>query len=75
MPFAAGPRSCVGQPLANVILRIILARLVHRFSFSDERLIWNGDAEKLRKDMQAGFTVLPVGGLKLSVSIRGESDG
>ena len=75
MPFAAGPRSCVGQPLANVILRIILARLVHRFSFSDERLISNGDAEKLRKDMQAGFTVLPVGGLKLSVSIRGESDG
>ena len=70
MPFAAGPRSCVGQPLANVILRIVLARLVHRYSFSDERLTSNGDAEKLRKDMQAGFTVLPVGGLKLSVSIR-----
>jgi hypothetical protein len=70
MPFAAGPRSCVGQPLANVILRIVLARIVDRYSFSDKSRASGGDPTKLRKDMQAGFTVLPVGGLKLSVSTR-----
>ena len=70
MPYAAGPRSCVGQPLANVILRIVLARLVLAFDFSDERLSQQDDAKKLEKEMQAGFTVLPSDGLKLRVTAR-----
>jgi cytochrome P450 len=73
MPFAAGPRSCLGQPLANVILRIVLARIIHQYQFTDRRLSGGQcDASKLRKDMQAGFTVLPAGGLKLAVSARAD---
>lgn len=71
MPFAAGPRSCLGQPLANVILRIALARIIHQFQFEDRRLKEHRcDPTTLRKDMQAGFTVLPAGGLELLVSTR-----
>lgn len=70
MPFAAGPRNCVGQPLARVILRTILAKLIYRYEFCDDRLGDSEDPAKLRKDMQAGFTVLPNGGVKLSIHDR-----
>jgi cytochrome P450 len=81
IPFAAGPRNCVGQPLANIILRQILAQLIHRYRFRDERveqlqntygrsMIPKDQMYRLRKDMQAGFTVLPRGGLSLSVVRR-----
>ena len=94
MPFAAGPRNCVGQPLANVILRTLLARLVHRYEFRDERVVAAESAfcsseessrgqsssssdpkAKFRKDMQAGFTVLPQGGLPLEISLRKNERG
>jgi len=102
MPFAAGPRNCVGQPLAHVVLRIVLAKVVYCCDFRDGRL--NEFYEKsrmnrisrssnnnsnnemmsssmtdedmmratlaLRKDMQAGFTVLPTGGVYLNVTKR-----
>jgi hypothetical protein len=32
MPFAAGPRSCVGQHLAWVFMRLVLARIVCRYT-------------------------------------------
>jgi hypothetical protein len=77
MPFAAGPRNCVGQPLAQVILRIILARIMNECEIIDTRMRQQCEntAEedmidqslRLRKDMQAGFTVLPSGGVKLLV--------
>jgi cytochrome P450 len=95
MPFAAGARNCVGQPLANVILRTLLARLIHRYEFRDERVVaaaadkalvlrdkgdnggttteipGEGDPSmKFRKEMQAGFTVLPQDGLPLIVQLR-----
>lgn len=86
MPFAAGPRNCVGQPLANVILRTLLARLIHRYEFRDERVAEQvpetevGEEDprvesrdenaKFLKDMQAGFTVLPQGGLPLEIRLR-----
>lgn len=75
MPFANGPRNCVGQPLAHVILRIMLARIVDRYKVIDKRMEHGGDSGKLsamdlRKDMQAGFTVLPSGGVRLSLQRR-----
>lgn len=75
MPFANGPRNCVGQPLAHVILRIMLGRIVDRYEVVDKRLGHGGDsaivpAMDLRKDMQAGFTVLPSGGVRLSLQRR-----
>uniref|UniRef100_A0A7S2UL92 Cytochrome P450 n=2 Tax=Attheya septentrionalis TaxID=420275 RepID=A0A7S2UL92_9STRA len=79
MPFAAGPRNCVGQPLAHVILRIMLARILLEYNVVDDRLqskqLKNGketniDPLCLRKDMQAGFTVLPVGGVQLTMLKR-----
>jgi len=80
MPFANGPRNCVGQPLAHVILRIMLARIVDKYIIVDKRLeASSGDdvvsrkdvaAMDLRKDMQAGFTVLPSGGLRLTLRQR-----
>ncbi len=71
MPFASGPRNCIGQPIAHVVIRTILARLVHRFEFSDPRLNYpNSDAKNLRIEMEAGFTVLPTGGVNLHLRDR-----
>lgn len=81
IPFAAGARNCIGQPLANVMLRSLLAQLIHCYEFQDERvekLFADHEPErvpleklqKLRKEMQAGFTVLPQGGLSLIIQHR-----
>jgi cytochrome P450 len=70
MPFAVGPRNCVGQPLANIILRGMLARLIHRYEFRCDDLTPGTDPASLRKDMQVGFTVLPKGGVTLAVHQR-----
>ncbi|KAL7452116.1 hypothetical protein ACHAWC_003854, partial [Mediolabrus comicus] len=81
MPFAIGPRNCLGQPLAQVILRILLARIVSKYTVLDPRFealktlksdedIARVDDRCLRKDMQAGFTVLPSNGLKLQLVER-----
>ena len=82
MPFAMGPRNCLGQPLAQVILRILLARILNKFVVVDPK--WEAlcklaereggdtvvDSKWLRKDMQAGFTVLPSNGMKLKLIER-----
>ena len=79
MPFAIGPRNCLGQPLAHVILRILLARIVNKYTALDLRyealaaLKTEEDTFNdrcLRKDMQAGFTVLPSNGLNLKLIER-----
>ena len=70
LPFASGPRNCVGQPLAHVVLRTLLTRLIHKFDFRDERLESGSEASALLKDMQAGFTVLPSGGVTLEIRDR-----
>lgn len=79
MPFAIGPRNCLGQPLAQVILRILLARIVNKYTALDLRFealnTLKGDEDTiddrcLRKDMQAGFTVLPSNGLILQLARR-----
>ncbi|KAG7359931.1 cytochrome P450 [Nitzschia inconspicua] len=71
MPFASGPRNCLGQPLAHVILRTLLSKLLYMYEFIEPKLMLSGDnAHELRKDMQAGFTVLPTGGVELLVKQR-----
>jgi cytochrome P450 len=76
IPFAMGPRNCLGRPLAQVILRVLLARILNRYSVIDPRYEALSQGQKhidsdidikkcLRKDMQAGFTVLPSNGLML----------
>jgi cytochrome P450 len=70
MPFASGPRNCVGQPLAHIILRTILSRILFKYEFRDERLEQGEEPSSLRKDMQAGFTVLPSGGVFLTIQER-----
>jgi hypothetical protein len=71
MPFALGPRNCLGQPLAHIVLRTILTKLIHQYEFIDPKLFIVGDDVKtLRKEMQAGFTVLPTGGVELVIKNR-----
>lgn len=80
MPFAIGPRNCLGQPLAQVILRIILAKILRKYVVLDPKFealqrvsMDEGIAlrpNSLRKDMQAGFTVLPSNGLHLQLMER-----
>jgi len=71
IPFATGPRNCVGQPLAHIILRSLLLRLINCYEFRDTRLKGeNQDPLSLRKDMQVGFTVLPKGGVRLAFQKR-----
>jgi cytochrome P450 family 4 len=75
MPFAAGPRNCLGRPIANIVVRTILARLVYRFKFEDIRLRVPGNADDLRIEMEAGFTVLPAGGVNLEIWDRTIEEG
>ena len=81
IPFAIGPRNCLGQPLAQVILRIALARIIKKYVVIDPRFETltkidnkdggiNFDTKDLSKDMQAGFTVLPSDGLNLRLMER-----
>jgi len=82
MPFAIGPRNCLGQPLAVVILRILLSRIVNKYVILDPKFealqklskedddVEEIDPQCLRKDMQAGFTVLPSHGLNLQLVER-----
>lgn len=66
IPFASGPRSCIGQPFAAISLRVLLARLCVAFNFelvgadSEESTIKSGE-------MQAGFTVMPFGGVTVKL--------
>jgi len=46
MPFAIGPRNCLGQPLAVVILRILLSRIVNKYVILDPKF---EALQKLRK--------------------------
>jgi len=71
MPFASGPRNCLGQPIAYIVIRTILAKLVHQYKFTDVRLRTEDDAKDLRIEMEAGFTVLPTGGVNLKILSRG----
>jgi cytochrome P450 len=62
MPFASGPRSCVGQHLAWVFMRVALARLVARFEWTP------AEARKGEEDAttpSVGFTVTPANGARL----------
>ena len=70
IPFASGPRNCLGQPIAHIVIRTILARLMYQFEFSDVRSRIPGNTEDLRIEMEAGFTVLPAGGVHLEIRNR-----
>jgi cytochrome P450 len=70
IPYAAGPRNCLGQPIAQVWLRILLRTMIHSVQFIDDRLGPNTNPEDLYHDMQAGFTVLPKGGVPLRIVPR-----
>ncbi|KAL7554658.1 hypothetical protein ACHAWF_018145 [Thalassiosira exigua] len=80
MPFAYGPRNCLGQPLAHVTLRILLARILNKYVVIDPKVEALREADKaggggfdskcLRKDMEAGFTVLPSNGLRIQLMER-----
>jgi hypothetical protein len=62
--------------MAQVILRVLLARLVLQYRFCDERLPsttcddLSNQAKILQKEMQAGFTVLPLGGVHIAIHQR-----
>lgn len=55
MPFAHGPRSCVGQHLAQVTMRVALAHLIEAFEFTASNA---ADAAT----PSVGFTVTPATG-------------
>ncbi|CAM9590371.1 unnamed protein product, partial [Ascophyllum nodosum] len=77
IPYASGPRGCVGRPFASVVLRTILARLCLALDFSPasgEVVATGGSSPSLGsegggKEMQAGFTVLPRGGVHLRLRL------
>jgi cytochrome P450 len=70
MPFSAGARNCLGQPMAHAWLRILLGTLIQSIQFIDDRLNDSVNPEDLHQDMQAGFTVLPFEGVKLRMMPR-----
>jgi cytochrome P450 len=58
MPFAAGPRACVGQHLAWVFMRVMLAQLVCAFEFAP-------GVERDPMTPSVGFTVTPANGARV----------
>lgn len=70
MPFSAGARNCLGQPMAHVWLRTLLGTLIQSIEFIDDRLNDCVNPEDLHQDMQAGFTVLPLDGVTLRMVPR-----
>ena len=62
MPFAYGPRSCVGQQLAQVTMRVALAHLIESFVFTP-----SDDADA--RSPSVGFTVTPTNGAPVRVSL------
>lgn len=62
MPFAYGPRSCVGQHLAQVTMRVALAHLVHAFEFAPS-------ADLDASMPSVGFTVTPSTGAPVRVRL------
>ena len=68
MPFAAGPRACVGQHLAWVFMRVMLAQLVCAFEFAP------GD-ERDPMTPSVGFTVTPANGARVQArSVDGREE-
>jgi cytochrome P450 len=63
MPFAAGPRACVGAGVAQVALRVALARIALG-------LEWEPPAAGVDLHPSVGFTVTPAAGVPLRVRRR-----
>jgi len=56
--------------MAHVWLRVILGTVMQSIEFVDDRLTATKNPQDLYQDMQAGFTVLPLGGVKLRMVPR-----
>lgn len=61
MPFAYGPRACVGQHLAQVTMRVALAHLVDAFEFAAS------EEEEDAACPSVGFTVTPATGAPMKI--------
>ena len=62
MPFAYGPRSCVGQQLAQVTMRVALSHLIESFVFTP-----TDDVDA--RAPSVGFTVTPTTGAPVRVRL------
>ena len=62
MPFAYGPRSCVGQQLAQVTMRVALAHLIESFVFTPSN-------DAAARSPSVGFTVTPTTGAPVRVRL------
>mgnify|MGYP001969130983 FL=1 len=64
MPFATGPRACVGQHLAWVYMRVVLARLVCAY----EVRLAGGEGEGDALTPSVGFTVTPANAARVRLA-------
>ena len=62
--FHAGPRSCLGQPLARLELTFALMEVLKRFEFE---IAWSGSR---KRDVGKGLTATMVGGMPVKVRRR-----
>ena len=66
MPFAAGPRACVGQHLAWVFMRVVLARLVCAYDIQPAKR----EDEEDPMTPSVGFTVTPANAARVRLVPR-----
>lgn len=66
LPFGGGPRNCIGATFAQIEARVVLSRILQRFSL-----------ELLEKDVHThmGATLEPRPGVKMRVQRRSRTDG
>lgn len=62
LPFAAGPRRCVGEHMAATEMRVHLASMLRRFT-----PIWLGDGEPA---IESGINLRPADGIHLQLTAR-----
>ncbi|KAI1385039.1 cytochrome P450 [Hypoxylon trugodes] len=81
-PFERGPRNCIGQELANIETRVILAMLAQRYEFTKVGLgefVLNGDDKgyyKAKSELYATIqiTAKPVDGMLMKVKLAAAED-
>ena len=64
LPFGTGPRNCIGMRFAQMEIKLVLVRLLKKFTF----LVTS--ETQIPPPLKSKPTIAPTGGIKLAVKLR-----
>ncbi|KAI0035614.1 high nitrogen upregulated cytochrome P450 monooxygenase 2, partial [Vararia minispora EC-137] len=68
IPFAYGPRACIGKQLAMMEMRMLVARVLQTFEFSADRILGTVLSTDVWEDTLQDWFVLGRGDLRVNIS-------